>query len=135
LTDDIMGSFPSLPQLTDLTISYQELTCVEAFLGLRQLKRAILDNVPINDKGIRFLQYSSATLEHVSLGKTAVTDEGLTALQNCPKLKLLYLAGSRVTEKGIRAVGINDALSSIYVSPDCARSLQQKHLLVRIKWL
>lgn len=115
LTDDVMQSFPTLPLLTDLTFLYQDVRCVEAFLNLRKLKRVILDEVPISDKGIRFLEYSNTTLEHVSLGNSAVTDDGMTSLENCPNLKFLYLVGSRVTEKGVRAAGTNDALSHVYV--------------------
>jgi Leucine-rich repeat (LRR) protein len=115
LTDDVMQSFPTLPLLTDLTFLYQDVSYAEAFLSLRKLKRVIVDEVPMSDKGILFLEYSNTTLEHVSLGNSAVTDDGMTSLENCPNLKFLYLAGSRVTEKGIRTVGSNDALSQVYV--------------------
>ncbi len=113
ITDKGVSYLPNLPLLSFLELKTSQTTDA----GLKHLGRVpklhtlYLDDTSVNGGGIKHL----APLEHLrmlSLNNTPFNDRGLMELAEFPnlaKLEVLYLANTKITDKGCRAfVNLNN---------------------------
>lgn len=66
---------------------------------IRQLKELHVDGTPITDAGLAHV--SGLRLKSLSLSSTAVSDDGLSSLQDMRSLETLNLGDTRVTDAGL----------------------------------
>jgi hypothetical protein len=80
---------------------------------------------------------NTCRLSHVFLAGTAITDEGLAALADCPKLTLLDISGTAVTDAGLVHLANCRRLNMLFVqntqvTGDGLRSLAKLPKLERV---
>jgi len=113
ITDEGLRNFIPLKNLTSLFVSSSSIT--DAGLvhlqGLTKLRFLDLPSANIEGQGLRRLPVS---LERLDLAETCVNDEGVAIIvEQLPSLISLNLAGTRVTDAGIRHLARLTALHSL----------------------
>ncbi len=101
VTDVGMKALAPLVNLHTLDLSRMDLTAqgLEVLTRLPKLRRLNLrQTVRVDDKAARFLLVMKS-LERLDLSDTAVTDALLDSLQGMKQLKMLVVAGAKVTKE------------------------------------
>lgn len=103
VTDAAVRALTPLVNLRALNLSRSDLTAagLELLVGLPKLKRLNLWLSPrIDDKAVRHL-VAMKTVEWLNLADTSITDASLDQLAAARSLKVLIVAGSKVTPEGV----------------------------------
>lgn len=132
LNNDLMKSFPVLPEITRLYLINQRFTTaprIGRFPNLRSIK---LFATPVSDEMMTALAGCGETLEFLGLQRASVTDRGLSVLSRFPKLNNVYLVHTEASVSGIRKLAAMQSMRSIAVdgglfSEELATELKQKY--------
>ncbi len=100
--DELLSLLSALPRLTLINCSETRIKGdgLASLNNLKQLKSLYLVGCDVNDRGGRNPE-SRVTLETLHVGRTQLTDEGLSGLRHLTKLRTLSLGHTAVTDAGL----------------------------------
>ncbi len=121
LTDALAGSLAKLPALQTLIVSNSELTLAgwKEVGKLSKLRTLDLRDCKLGDAHFKEAVSGMGELISVRLsgknGQTTVSDEGIIALKNCPKLRVLACDYLFVGETALAELANLKSLSELYI--------------------
>ena len=117
ITDAAVEQFAKLPQLDGLYLASGHITDAGAqkLAALKRLVTLSVGGTSITDRGVEYIARCK-NLEIIYLsGLAGLTDAGLEPLKTMPKLKLLYLHGTRITDAGLERLKTMPKLEVLYL--------------------
>lgn len=118
ISDAGIGRLTTIPRLKLLSFkgTLVEGTGFESFASHRQRRMSIyLESAPVHDDGVNVIARCFPKLKLISLAGTAVTDEAVIALAELKGLGQLWLQNTAVTDAGMQHLIGHPSLAMLYV--------------------
>jgi Leucine-rich repeat (LRR) protein len=116
---DIAGAraVAGIPRLEEVALSNTQFTDAhgEAFVGCKQLKVFAAEGNPDLTDGTARTLSKLTTLEEVGLSGSKVGDDGLALLGKLPRLRVLWVADTRVSGEGLKHLAKSAGLEGLHL--------------------